>query len=174
VDHVVQAVVGVLAAVLRHLELGARGQGLVDVADQLAHVVGHADGAGFARACHRHADVRVAIAHREAVQLGEPVLYGGDLGKPDQFAAPTLDHDLAELGRRLDAADQPDALVFELAAYLAHRRRGVLGPQGGNNLGHADLELAQFFGAQQHAQFTPQGAVDVDDRNAVDAAEAIG
>ena len=42
--------------------------------------------------------------------------------------AAALDDDLLELGRRLDAPHQPDALVFQRAAHLAHRRGGVLGP----------------------------------------------
>ena len=153
VDHVAQAVLGVLAAVERDFQNGAGGQRRVDLGHQLAHPVGGAHGAGFAGARDRQADVGVAAAQRNTADLGKSILHHRHLGQPHQLTAAALDHDLLKFSRALDASEQPDALVFKRAAHLAHRRGGVLGAQRGHHFGDADFELTQFFSAQQHAQF---------------------
>jgi hypothetical protein len=116
----------------------------------------------------------MAVAHRKAGLLGEAVRDLGDLPEAHDVLAAAPDDDLLELARRLDAADQPDALVLQRAAHLADRRRRVVCTERIDHLGHRDRELAQLLGAQQHRQLALERTVDVDDRDAGDGAEAIG
>ncbi len=89
-------------------------------------LVGDRDRAGFARAYHRQADVRAAVAHAVAVHLGKAVFDGGKLAKPHHLVATPLDDDVFELRRRHDAADQAYVLLVQHPLDLADRGRGVL------------------------------------------------
>ena len=173
-DHVVQAALGVLATVLGDVDVRAFGQGLVEAFDQAAHLVGHRHGGRFTRAGDGQAHIGVAVAHAEVVHLGKAVCNGGDLAQAHEFVAAAADHDLLEVGRRLDAPQQPDALVLHLATDLADWGGDVLVAQGVDHLGHRHVDLAQFLRMQQHAQFSPQRAIHLDLRHTRDGAELVG
>ena len=70
------------------------------------------------------------VAQTEAGDFGKTVGNRGDLSEPHDLLAAPFDHDLFEVGGRLDAPDQADALLVEITLDVADRRRGVLPAQG--------------------------------------------
>ena len=149
IDHVTQAALRLLAAVLNHLQLGTFGQGLADLRDPLAHLVGHGHRARVTRTSHRDADIGVPVAQAETGEFGEAVGDGRHLAETHDLVATPFDHDFLEFVRRLDAPDQADAFLVELALDAPDRRRRVLPAQGVDHVVERDVVLAQLLGAQQ-------------------------
>jgi hypothetical protein len=121
----------------------------------------------------READVGLGVAQAEAGKLGEAVGDGRDLPEAHDLAAAALEDQVLELLRRLDAADEADALLLERALDAAHRRCGVLQAQRVHHVRHRDVVFAQLLRAQQHRELAAQRAVHVDDGHAVDRTEPV-
>ncbi|MNS78296.1 hypothetical protein D3C72_1119010 [compost metagenome] len=172
-DHIVQAMLGIFTAVARHLQQGALRQGLVDFRHHVADLVGHADGGRVAHAGDGNAHVGLAAAHAQAVDFGKAIFDGGHLRQAHDFLATALDHDFLEVAWRLDAAHEADAFLVQDTAHLAHGGIRVLIAQSGHDVADGHIVFTQFFRAQQHGQFALERTAHVDQRHAIDGAEAV-
>ena len=152
----------------------AFGQRGVDAFDQAAHFIGHRHGGRFTRACDGQAHIGQAVPHAQVVHFGKAVFDGGHLPQAHQLVAAAPDHDLLKVCGRLDAPQQPDALVLHVATDFAHGGRNVLAAQGVDHLGHRHIDFAQFLRMQQNAQFALECAVDLDLSHAGNGAEFVG
>ncbi len=135
-----------LAAVIDDVQRRARGQGLARLLNDLAHLLGHTDGRGFARTRDVDTYIGARVAHGEAGPFGETILDLGYLPQAHELARCTLpDDDVVELFRRWHAADQANALIFIVALELADRSRHVLVAQRVDDVGDRDVELTQLL-----------------------------
>ena len=166
----VQRVVDVDRLVADDVELDVARQLRLDAWHHVLDAIddGHRVRAGLPPHLHDHG--RLAVEPGQATLLLGAVLDPTDIADPQRHAAAVGDHDVGEVGRRLDAAHRPQHALLDVGRDVAARQVGVLAHERVAHRADGDAVGREAVGIEPHAD---RALLATDDEHLADARTAF-